>query len=315
MRVGFFIGCNVAFNRPDLEVAVKYSLPLLGIKLDDLMGQSCCPTWGTMPSIDLAGWCALGARNYAIAEEKGLDMITVCSTCFGSLARTRHYMLTNPEIRKRVNKILKEIGREYKGTSRVRHATHYLYKEVGLQKIRESIKYRLDGLTVAVQPGCLTLWPSQFQVDKEEDPFHPKVLREMCEALGASAPSYSRLLDCCGMGAMRSTDMERSFYLLERKIASIKTEINPHFIVTGCSSCLIQFDTTQEFLQKRRRIYYEIPVVHYMQLLAVCLGADPELVTSMARIKADRVLLDVVKGNSADRNSPRRQLHSGTGLP
>lgn len=303
MKVGFFIGCNTAFNRPDLELAVKYSFPPLGVELDDLIGQSCCPTWGTMPSIDLAGWCALGARNFAIAEEQGIDMVTVCSTCFGSLARTRFYMLTNSDIRKKVNRILKEIGRAYKGTSRVRHATYFLYNEVGLEKIKQSLKYRLDGLTVVVQPGCLTLWPSQLQEDKEEDPFHPKVLKEMCEALGASVQDYSRLLDCCGMGAMRSTDMERSFYLMERKITSIKTEANPHLIVTGCSSCLIQFDTAQEFLQKRMKIYYEIPVVHYMQLLAVCLGADPEVVTSMSRIKADNVLLEALKVNTVTDNS------------
>ncbi|HIE12154.1 MAG TPA: heterodisulfide reductase [Desulfotomaculum sp.] len=294
MKVGFFIGCNTAFNRPDLELAVRYAFPRLGVELDDLIGQSCCPTSGTMPSIDLVGWCALGARNYAIAEERGLDMITVCSTCFGSLVRTRYYMLTNRGIQKQVNRILQEIGREYKGISRVRHATPYLYKEIGLEKIKEAVKYRLDGLTVALQPGCLTLWPSQLQADKENDPFHPQILREMCEALGASVPGYSRLLDCCGMGAMRSTDMERSFYLAERKITSIRTEINPHLIVTGCSSCLIQLDTTQEFLQKRRRIYYEIPVLHYMQLLAFCLGADPEAVTSMSRIRPDRVLLDLL---------------------
>ncbi|MEW6183108.1 MAG: CoB--CoM heterodisulfide reductase iron-sulfur subunit B family protein [Bacillota bacterium] len=296
MKVGFFIGCNTAFNRPDLEKAVRYTFPVLGVELDDLEGQSCCPTWGTMPSIDLVGWCALGARNYCIAEEKGVDMITVCSTCHGSLARTAHKMKTQPRIKARVNELLKEIGKEYKGTSRIRHAVRYIHKEIGPEKVKSLLKHRLDGLVVAIQPGCLSLWPEVVFHDQEENAFHPRVLRELCEAMGATAPNYKQMLDCCGMGAMRNTDMEKSFRLVERKLISMKEEINPDLIVTGCSSCLIQLDTAQDFLQKKGRIYFEIPVLHYMQLLAVCLGADAKLTTSLSRTDVDAVV-DRLYGN------------------
>ncbi|OAT84840.1 CoB--CoM heterodisulfide reductase iron-sulfur subunit B family protein [Desulfotomaculum copahuensis] len=290
MKVGFFVGCNTAFNRPDLEQAVRFALPALGVELDDLEGQSCCPTWGTLPSIDLVGWCALGARNFALAEEKGLDMVTVCGSCYGSLAESKHKMLHDPELKAGVNAMLKEIGREFKGTSNIRQAVNFLYKEAGPEKIGAALRYRLDGLTVAVQPGCHSLWPSEVYVDPEEDSFHPAVLREMCAALGASAPYYSRLTDCCGMGGMRSTDMERSFKLVLTKLASIKEEIDPDLIVTGCSSCLIQLDTAQAFLQKDRLIDYEIPVLHYMQLLALCLGADPQQITGLAKTNVSRVV-------------------------
>lgn len=296
MRVGFFVGCNTAFNRPDLEKAVRYAFPALGVALDDLEGQSCCPTWGTMPSIDLAGWCAVGARNYALAEEKNIDMITVCGSCYGSLAESRHKLLSDPELKARVNAMLKSIGREFKGTSRIRHATCYLYKEIGPEKIGEAVRYKLNGLTIAVQPGCHALWPSEVYEDKEEDTFHPKVLIELCEALGAKVPYYSRLLDCCGMGGMRSTDMEKSFKLVEKKLNSMKEEINPDLIVTACSSCLIQLDTAQGFLQKDRKINYEIPVLHYMQLLALCLGAKPEQVASLGKTNVQSVVNKILEG-------------------
>lgn len=290
MKVGFFIGCNTAFNRPDLEKAVRYTFPALGVELDDLEGQSCCPTWGTMPSIDLIGWCALGARNYVIAEEKGVDMITVCSTCHGSLARTAYKMQARPEIKARVNEILRGFGKEYKGTSRIRHAVRYIHKEISTEKIKNLIKHRLDGLVIAIQPGCLSLWPEEVFSDQEENAFHPRVLRELCEALGATVPGYRQMLDCCGMGAMRNTDMEKSFRLVERKLISMKEEINPDLIVTGCSSCLIQLDTAQEFLQKKGRIYFEIPVLHYVQLLAICLGADAKATAGLARTSVDRLV-------------------------
>ncbi|MGQ9498082.1 MAG: CoB--CoM heterodisulfide reductase iron-sulfur subunit B family protein [Desulfotomaculales bacterium] len=296
MKVGFFVGCNTAFNRPDLEQATRYAFPALGVELDDLEGQSCCPAWGTLPSVDLVGWCALGARNFAIAEASGLDLVTVCGSCYGSLAETKYKMDTNPEIKAKVNEVLKEIGKEYKGTSNIRLTFYYLYHEVGPDKIKEALKHKLDGLRIAIQPGCHSLWPSKIYYDKEEDPFHPKVLQKMCEALGATVPYYSRLLDCCGMGAMRSTDREKSFSLFQKKLVSIKEEVDPDLIVTGCSSCLIQFDTAQEFLRQDGKINFEIPILHYMQVLALCLGADPEKVAGLAKTDVGQVVKRILEG-------------------
>ncbi|MGQ9823450.1 MAG: CoB--CoM heterodisulfide reductase iron-sulfur subunit B family protein [Desulfotomaculales bacterium] len=294
MKIGFFVGCNTAFNRPDLEQAVRYALPALGVELDNLEGQSCCPSWGTLPSVDVAGWCAVGARNFALAEEKGLDIVTVCGSCYGSLAEAKYKLDHDPELKTRVNELLRNIGREYKGTSQVRLAHYYLYHELGPDRIKEALKYKLDGFTVALQPGCHSLWPSKVYFDKEEDTFHPRVLKEMCEALGATVGYYTRLLDCCGMGAMRSADMEKSFHLVEKKLVSMKEEVNPDLLVTGCSSCLLQFDTAQKFLQKDKKIKFEIPVLHYMQLLALCLGADPEQVAGLAETNV-RSFIDRVR--------------------
>ncbi|MFZ5649187.1 MAG: CoB--CoM heterodisulfide reductase iron-sulfur subunit B family protein [Bacillota bacterium] len=290
MKVGFFVGCNTAFNRPDLEQAVRIAYPHLGVEIDDLEGQSCCPSWGTMPSVDLAGWSAVSARNFCLAEEKNLDIITVCGSCYGSLAETRHSLKKNPALKEKVNGILGELGRNYRGSADVYQSVGYLYKNVDIDKIRQSLKYSLEGLKVALQPGCHTLWPSKIYVDREEDSFHPRMLQEMCRALGAEVADYSRLTDCCGMGGMRSADMEKSFNLLKVKLKSVKEEADPDLIVTGCSSCLIQIDTAQVQLNKDRRINFQIPVLHYMQLLALCLGADPEKVAGLAKTSVSGVI-------------------------
>jgi len=290
MKVGFFIGCNTAFNRPDLEQAVRIAYPPLGVEIDDLEGQSCCPSWGTMPSVDLAGWSAVSARNFCLAEEKNLDIVTVCGSCYGSLAETRHSLQKNPALKIKVNGILGELGRNYRGSADVYQSVGYLYKNVAIDRIRQSLKYSLEGLKVALQPGCHTLWPSKIYVDREEDSFHPRMLQDMCRALGAGVVDYSRLTDCCGMGGMRSADMEKSFNLLKVKLKSVKEEADPDLIVTGCSSCLIQIDTAQVQLNKGKRINFQIPVLHYMQLLALCLGADPEKVAGLAKTSVSGVI-------------------------
>ena len=258
-------------------------MPALGVELDNLDGQSCCPSWGTLPSVDPAAWCAVSARNHTLAEAKGLDILTVCGSCYGSLAEAKFKMDHDPELKEKANELLKEVGREYQGTCNIRLSFYYLYNEVGVEKIKEALKYKLDGLTIALQPGCHSLWPSEVYYDKEESTFKPKVLKEMVEALGATVGDYTRLLDCCGMGAMRSTDMGKSLGLFKKKLDCIKQEVNPDLIVAGCSSCMIQFDTAQKLLQQDKKIRFEIPVMHYMQLLALCLGADPEQVAGLAQ--------------------------------
>lgn len=290
MKVGFFIGCNTAFNRPDLEQAVRFSYPLLGVEIDDLEGQSCCPSWGTMPSVDLAGWGAVSARNLSLAEEKELDIVTVCGSCYGSLGEVRHKLQNDPSLKEKVNDILKGLGRNYRGTADVYQSVGYLYKNIGAEKIKQSLKYSLEGLKIALQPGCHSLWPSEIYPDREENSFNPQMLRDMCQALGAEVVEYSRLTDCCGMGGMRSADMEKSFNLLAVKLNSIKEEADPDLIITGCSSCLIQIDTAQVPLNKDKRINFTIPVLHYMQVLALCLGVEPEKVAGLAKSDVGEVI-------------------------
>ena len=113
---------------------------------------------------------------------------------------------------------------------------------IGTEKIKEKLKYRLQDLKIAVQPGCHILWPSEVMEVKEKNSFEPSILKELCEALGAEVPHYSKLNACCGMGAMRSTNPEKSLGLLKTKLLSIKEECDPDMIVATCSSCYLQLD-------------------------------------------------------------------------
>ena len=74
---------------------------------------------------------ALNARNLAIAERAGLDLLTICSTCQGmlSLANLR---LTDAKVKSRVDGALKPIGIEYRGTTKVKHLLQVLVQDVGL---------------------------------------------------------------------------------------------------------------------------------------------------------------------------------------
>ncbi len=291
-KYGLYLGCNIPFKAPDIEQSFRKIFPALGVEVEELEGASCCPAWGTAPSFDLDLWCSISGRNLTIAEDKSVDLMTGCNSCFGVLSEAKHF-LDDGERRKRVNAKLGLINRRFKGTSDVYHVSHVLHQKVGLEKIKEKLVYSLDGLQVGVQPGCHALWPSDVYHVKEKNPFYPTMLKELTEALGASAPHYSRLEACCGMGGMRSTDVEKSLALFKEKLLSIKEEIDPDLIVTTCSSCFLQFDMSQPLLRERGEIDFEIPVFYYTQVLALAMGFDPAQVACVSKTQRDGIIKEI----------------------
>ncbi len=277
-KLGLYPGCLIPLQRPELEVSIRKVLPLLGVRLTELEGYSCCPTWISAPSFDEDAWLAISARNISIAEESGVDIVTGCSNCYSVLNHAR-FLLKDEERRERINRILSRVGRFYRGKARIYHITHILWDFAGKRKLRENLVYSLDGMVVATHPGCNMLWPTRIMDTPEDNPFYPQRLNDLVEALGARAPYYSRIEYCCGAGSsIVGTDYEKSSYFALTKLNSIKEEVDPDFVVTACSSCYIQLHETQEKLRKEGKIDFQMPVFYYTQVLAICMGVDPESV-------------------------------------
>lgn len=292
-QIGLYLGCNIPLKHPDIEQSFRKILPALDVKPVDLEGASCCPAWGTAPSFDLPTWCAVSSRNITIAEEKELDIITGCNSCFGILSEAKHF-LEDDSLKTKVNESLSAIDRSYQGTSDIFHVAQYLHREVGIEKIKENLKFSLEGLRIATQTGCHSLWPSDVYKVPEENPYNPTILKDLCEATGAEVPHYSRLAGCCGMGGMRSTDAEKSLKLFKEKLLSIKEEAAPDMIVTTCSSCFMQFDMSQQILKERGEIDFEpIPTFYYTQLLALAMGFEPGQVAAISNIDRSRIVEEI----------------------
>lgn len=296
-KIGIFLGCNIPFNRPDIEYSMRFLLKELGVEIVELEGATCCPAYGTMPSLGLLEWAVASAWNLSIAEEKGVDMLTGCGSCYGVPNEANYYLKKHPEIKKQVDKILAKVGRKYDGTVKVWNVINFIYEKIGLDTLKQKIKYNLNGLKCAVQTGCHNLWPSKAFPSGEDNTFFPKRLREICEAMGGVAPHYSTITDCCGMGALRSNAPEKSLALFKKKLDVIKEELDPDLAVTGCSSCLIQFDAGQALLIEQKKLNYKIPALHLAQLTAIALGAEVEKATAMASIPLNGVITKIKGGN------------------
>ena len=127
-------------------------------------------------------WLAAAARNLALAEKQGLPIITICNGCYGSLFEAAHELNNHPEVLAKANKYLKEIGMEYKGTTKVYHVAEVMYREVGVEGIKAKITNPVN-YKVATFYGCHFLKPSDIKkIDCSEN---PHILDDLVEATGA----------------------------------------------------------------------------------------------------------------------------------
>lgn len=288
MKYGLFLGCNMPAIRPDVERAIRLTMPELGVELVDLEGCTCCPAYGTFPSADEVASLAVTAWNLSIAEERGVDIVAQCGSCYSSLRLGRAKLLEDEEKRQRANELLRIADKRFAGTANIRHIVDVLYNDVGPGKIRSAINKSLEGFKAVVQYPCHILWPSETV--GFDNPRNPHMLRELVEALGARVPSYSRELQCCGgAGGFDKRSHPSAVQFAKKKFDAIRQETGADLIVISCITCLMHMDAVQAELSKGNG-QYTIPVFDYNQILALCMGFDPKEVASISFVPRDRMI-------------------------
>jgi len=230
---------------------------------------------------------AVAAYNICLAEEADLDIVTLCSGCFESLAIANTTLKADPHLKEKINKILSQAGKEYQGKIEVKHFLQVLTDDVGLEKLKQNILKPLSNLKVAPFYGCHALRPSELL--NLDDPERPHILENLIETLGAESVEYRNKLKCCG-GLLRGYSDELALSLAKEKLANT-TKAGADCIATLCPFCFVALDIGQMQVRSKFNEDYDIPVLHYSELLALALGVDPrELALQTHKIKTDKIL-------------------------
>ncbi len=271
MEIAFFVGCIAPLRYPGIESATRAVLERLEVDVKELEGASCCPAPGVTKSFDYSSWLAVAARNLALAERQGLDILTVCNGCFGSLFEAAYILEEHPEQLRHVNEILGKIGLAYTPHGvEVRHFAEFLAKDIGDGAISRSFKRKLN-IPVAVHYGCHFLKPSKIK--QLDDPERPTMVDRLVELTGARSVHYKDKEMCCGAGGgVRARHPETALAMTKAKLEVIKSS-GAKAIVDVCPFCHLQYDTSQKELGEG----YDIPVLHLAQLYGLAMKIDPKL--------------------------------------
>jgi heterodisulfide reductase subunit B len=281
-----FLGCTIPARQPNYELSARKALAKLGIELVDLANMTCCAP-PPVQSIDLETSLAVAAYNICLAEEADLNMITLCSGCFESLTMANATLKADKQLREKINRVLSQAGKEFLGSKEVKHYLQVLRDDVGLKRLKQSVSKPLSNLKVAAFYGCHALRPSELL--KLDDPERPRILETLIETLGAKSVEYRNKLKCCG-GLLRGYSDDLALELAREKLANT-TKAGADCIATLCPFCFVALDIGQMQVKSKFQETYDMPVLHYSELLALALGIDPrELALETHRIKIDKVL-------------------------
>ena len=289
MKYALFLGCTIPVRALNYEISTRKVSEKLGIQLVDINDFSCCGF--PVKSLDAEGSLLMAARNLAIAEEKNLDVCTLCNACTEVLTEANNELKKDEKLRERINKKLSSIGRKYEGKIQVKHFARILYEDVGLSKIKEKIKVNLSKFSFAAHYGCHYVKPSGIY-DKFDDPENPKTLDELIEVTGAKSVSYEGKNLCCGGGVLGIQE-NTALKITKLKFDYLK-DVSQNGMVLICPFCDIMYEGSQKKIERESQVKYNIPVLYYPQLLGLALGIPPEeLGFKLNRIKPKQLLAEL----------------------
>jgi len=292
LKYALYLGCTIQTEQYGFELSARATLPPLGIELVDVDGFSCCGY--PLRSLNSFSWIYLSARNLAISDELGLDILPLCNGCHLSMSEVKHELGSDPKLLESVNELLALEGLRYTGRSRVRHLIEVLYHDVGMERIRGSLKKSLKGLKLASHYGCHALRPSA--IGRPDDSEDPHILDELTAALGADADNYPEKLDCCGASLIVS-DPETAFKIAGVKLKAVQRR-GFDGMVTVCPFCHKMYDAKQNAIKTQLQDEaLDLPVFYYTQLLGLAMGMGEErLGINLNLSSADRVLEKIQEG-------------------
>ena len=270
MRLAYYPGCVAQESGKELDLATRYVCRTLGIELVEFPNFSCCGS-GFVDEANEVLNVAINARNLAIAERAGLDVLTICSTCQGmlSLANLR---MTDPAVRDRVEGALRPLGIEYRGSVKVKHLLRVLTEDIGLDAVKAKVRRPLAGLKVGAFYGCHLLRPADEMA--WEDGEEPHAFEDLLSAVGASPVLYRGRVMCCGF-PIQFVKPETASRIAGRQILDAKSH-GADAMATPCPLCHLSLDAYQNKAAQAVAAPLDMPVFHLPQVVGLAFGASPE---------------------------------------
>jgi len=260
VKVSYYPGCSLHGTALEYEESTRAVCKMLDIELQELSDWNCCGA-SSAHSTNEALAIALPARNLAMAEEVGLDLVIPCAACFQRFKVAEKHIKEGAE---------PAIDTPYQGKVSIKHLLDFLCEEKILKLIKQKVKTPLEGLKTVCYYGCLTVRPPRVTdaVNCED----PQAMDELMALLGAKNHPWSYKTDCCGGGLMLSrTDI---VVRLSGKLLQMAKEAGADCIVTACPLCQANLDTRQTEVSKTLGKNTHIPIFYFTELLGLALGSD-----------------------------------------
>ena len=263
-KYAYYPGCPSGTTAMEQDMSMKAVFEKLGIELEEVEDWNCC---GASEVEDPELVYALNARNLAIAEKQGLNIVTPCSICYYNLARSNNALKGDEELRARVRSIDDSLA--YNGGVEVKHVLDVLVNDIGIEALKQKLEKKVEA-KVAPYYGCYIGRPPETAFD---DPDAPSLMDRLVELVGAEVVPYNYTkTKCCG-GPLMMTRQDIAFEMA-RKVLEGAKNAGADCIALACPLCGMMLDAKQPDIEEAFGIEIGMPVLYITQLLGLALGID-----------------------------------------
>lgn len=277
MKLSYYPGCSLHGTALDYDHSVKEVCAALGIELVEIPDWNCCGASSAHMTNHEIG-IRLPMRNLLLAAELGHDVLVPCAACFQRLKAAERSLREEPEYW--------DI-QGYPENIHIVHISSLLSEDGVLDKIREKIKVRFEGLKLACYYGCLSLrHPKTTEVINYEQ---PRTLEAIVTSVGAQPVSWSHRTECCsGSLTMARPDIART---LVADIVEAAKRAGADGMVTDCPMCQANVESRQ--LDLGGEDY--LPVFFGTELISAALSAQYPAKQKKLHLVDASVLDDVLR--------------------
>ncbi|MBW1982775.1 MAG: CoB--CoM heterodisulfide reductase iron-sulfur subunit B family protein [Deltaproteobacteria bacterium] len=271
MKYAFQRCCTTPIFLKQYELSTNAVLEKLGVEIVDIKDMSCCGY--PLRNYNFKAHVLSSARNLALAESRGLHLLTMCNCCYGTLKHVAHMLQENEKLQEEINELLAREQLTFQGSIQARHLLEVLYHDIGLETLKRSVVRTFQGLKIATHYGCHLLRPRH--IIQFDNPFSPRKFDQLVELTGAESINWASKTDCCGSPVWGIND-ELSMDLTATKLSNAKKS-GADYLCVACAYCQLQFDRVQQLLLARRTAACRLPSILYPQLLGMSLGIDEKV--------------------------------------
>jgi heterodisulfide reductase subunit B len=258
MKVTYYPGCSLEGTAVDYAASIAGIAPLLDVELVELFDWNCCGA-SSAHSLNHQLALHLPARNLALAEEAGRDVVAPCALCFNRL-KVAEKALLDPEG--------EELGISYGGGIKIWDWLDYLTQNVFLEALAPKVVAPLINLRAVCYYGCLVARPPA--VTGKTDHENPRNMERLLKVLKVKPIDWSFKTDCCGAGlaVARPDIIDTLVQRLYERALTAKAEC----FVVSCQMCQANLDLSQERISRKFGKDYYLPVFYFTELIALALG-------------------------------------------
>ena len=254
MRYSYYPGCSAHSTGLEYSLSTEATLRQLDVELEEIEGWNCCGA-SSAHALNHRLALTLPARNLALAQQAGGDLVIPCAACYNRLKGAELALRSNSEARAEIEA---DVGFNFTGQVRIRPLLAILHEDFGPQRVAAETRRPLSGLKVVPYYGCLLVRPPR--VAQFDDPDDPRLMASLLRAAGAEVMPWSHATDCCGAGL--SLPRSDAVYRLVGRLAERAREADAEALVTACPLCQVN-------LEMRQPARPRLPAFYFTELLGL----------------------------------------------